>query len=277
MNFELLPQDCISHILSCTSPRDACRSGLVSTTVRHAGDSDSVWEKFLPSDYQEILSRLVSPLVFASKKELYSKLCRPLLIDEGRKSFSISKTTGEKGYTLSARNLSITWSSNALYWSWKPLLQSRFAETVELRTICWLEIQGKISTCMLSPKTTYRAYLIVKFADRAYGLDALPSEVSVVVGKHQSQGIAYLRRPESNRPTLERVCFLNRIEALRSKVSKGEERVPHEREDGWFEVELGEFYNDGGDEEVKMSLREVKGVHLKGGLIVEGIEIRPKD
>ncbi|KAL6324285.1 hypothetical protein AAG906_006560 [Vitis piasezkii] len=257
MNFELLPQDCISHILSCTSPRDACRSELVSTTVRHAGDSDSVWEKFLPSDYQEILSRLVSPLVFASKKELYSKLCRPLLIDEVL--FNI-KNNGQKGYMLSARNLSITWSSNALYWSWKPLLQSRFAEIVELRTICWLEIQGKISTCMLSPKTTYRAYLIVKFADRAYGLDSLPSEVSVVVGKHQSQGIAYLRRPESNRPTLER-----------------EERVPYEREDGWFEVELGEFYNDGGDEEVKMSLREVKGVHLKGGLIVEGIEIRPKD
>lgn len=89
MNFELLPQDCISHILSCTSPRDACRSELVSTTVRHAGDSDSVWEKFLPSDYQEILSRLVSPLVFASKKELYSKLCRPLLIDEGRKVITI--------------------------------------------------------------------------------------------------------------------------------------------------------------------------------------------
>ncbi|GKD38325.1 F-box protein PP2-B15-like protein, partial [Tanacetum coccineum] len=44
----------------------------------------------------------------------------------------------------------------------------------------------------------------------------------------------------------------------------------------WLEIELGEFYNDGSSEkEVKMSLREVDGVRLKGGLLVEGIEIRP--
>ncbi len=50
-----------------------------------------------------------------------------------------------------------------------------------------------------------------------------------------------------------------------------------ERKDGWIEIELGYFYNDQGDEEVKMCLKEVKGEHLKGGLIVEGIEIRPKE
>ena len=37
------------------------------------------------------------------------------------------------------------------------------------------------------------------------------------------------------------------------------------------------FYNDEGDGEVKMCLMEVKGEHLKGGLIVEGIELRPKE
>ena len=57
------------------------------------------------------------------------------------------------------------------------------------------------------------------------------------------------------------------------ETSKGGTR---EREDGWLEIELGEFYSDGSDEEVKMSLKEVKGEHLKYGLIVEGIELRPK-
>ena len=43
-----------------------------------------------------------------------------------------------------------------------------------------------------------------------------------------------------------------------------------------MEIELGEFYNDGiYDKQVKISLRDINGVHLKGGLVVEGIEITP--
>lgn len=50
-----------------------------------------------------------------------------------------------------------------------------------------------------------------------------------------------------------------------------------EREDECIEIELGSFYNDGGDaKEVEMCRKEVPGEHLKGGLIVEGIELRPK-
>ncbi|KAK9293045.1 hypothetical protein L1049_021029 [Liquidambar formosana] len=199
-------------------------------------------------------------------------------VEVGRNQiFSLEKSTKKKRYILSARELSITWASNPLYWSWKPLFQSRFPEGVELVTIWWLEIKGKIKTQMLSPKTTYGAYLIVKIVDRAYGLDTLPSEVSVEVGNYQSRGSIYLRRHQSKKQSWEGDYFLNRIEALRSRAIKGEHRVPCEREDGWMEIELGEFYNDGGDEEVKMSLREVKGSHLKGGLVVEGIEVRPKE
>ncbi|OMO99447.1 Phloem protein 2-like protein [Corchorus olitorius] len=56
-------------------------------------------------------------------------------------------------------------------------------------------------------------------------------------------------------------------------ASKGiEERK--KREDGWIEIELGSFYNHGDDNfEVKMCLKEVTGTHLKGGLVVEGIEL----
>lgn len=42
-----------------------------------------------------------------------------------------------------------------------------------------------------------------------------------------------------------------------------------------MEIELGEFYNDEGDDgEVEMRLREISD--WKSGLIVEGIEVRPK-
>ncbi|TXG65178.1 hypothetical protein EZV62_006453 [Acer yangbiense] len=231
MSLDFLPEDCFAHILSFTSPSDACRLSLVSSMARSAADSDNVWEKFLPSDYQEILSRLVWKVVYSSKKDLFF----------------------------------------------------RFAEVVELRTITWLEIHGKINTRMISAKTVYGAYLIVKFADRAYGLDSLPSEVSLEVGDVKVQGTVYLLCQENKKQDLDRMYFLNRVQALRSRVSRGGEgkRVVSEREDGWFEIELGSFYNVGGDydnnnKEVKMCLKEVKGEHLKGGLIVEGIEIRPK-
>ncbi|XVF31414.1 hypothetical protein REPUB_Repub16aG0144000 [Reevesia pubescens] len=278
MNLDLLPEDCFAHILSLTSPIDACRISLVSSVIRISANSDNLWEKFLPSDYREILSRLLHPLVYSSKKELFLNLCNSHLIDGGNKTFSLEKSSGKKCYVLSARELNITYSENPLFWTWKPFQTSRFLEVAELRTIWWLEIEGKINSRMLSPKIDYEAYLIVKFIDRAYGLDLLPSKVWVEVGNHKSEGTVYLRQYQSKKQCLETIWFGNRIEAMRSRGFRGfEERVPSNREDGWIEIELGNFYNHGSaDVEVKMCLKEVTGTHLKGGLVVEGIELRPK-
>ena len=81
----MLPEDCLSTILSFTSPEDAFRSSLVSATFRSAIDSDTVWERFLPPDYPEIVLSSVTPLKFSSKKELFQCLCDPVLIDGGNK------------------------------------------------------------------------------------------------------------------------------------------------------------------------------------------------
>lgn len=129
---------------------------------------------------------------------------------------------------------------------------------------------------MLSPKTVYGVYLIVKFAGRAYGLDNYPSEVSVQVGNITSQGQVYLSLHDAKKHALENVHSLNRTKALRSRMLQDVREALCRRKDGWVEIELGSFYNDENDKEVKMSLKEVKGQHLKGGLIVEGIELRPK-
>ncbi|OMO98637.1 Phloem protein 2-like protein [Corchorus capsularis] len=60
------------------------------------------------------------------------------------------------------------------------------------------------------------------------------------------------------------------------KSIEGKQGILSEREDGWMEVELGEIFSGENDEEVKMGLMEVKGCHLKGGLVIEGTEVRPK-
>ena len=51
---------------------------------------------------------------------------------------------------------------------------------------------------------------------------------------------------------------------------------PKQREDRWLEIELGQFFNGGGeDDELQINLREVEALNKKTGLVVEGIEIRP--
>ena len=52
---------------------------------------------------------------------------------------------------------------------------------------------------------------------------------------------------------------------------------PKVRSDGFLEIEMGEFFNSGlEDEVVEMGVLEIKGGQNKGGFILEGIEIRPK-
>lgn len=84
-----LPEGCLANALSLTSPKDACRLSLVASTFRSAAESDAVWERFLPPDYGDIISRSIDgpdSLAVGSKKELYLHLCdHPILIDGGSK------------------------------------------------------------------------------------------------------------------------------------------------------------------------------------------------
>lgn len=140
----------------------------------------------------------------------------------------------------------------------------RFCRVARLRTTDWLEIGGKIRTKMLTPNTTYGAgaYLVMEISERAYGLDLMASEITLEVGNQVCSSYVFLQQGEDNKQM--------------GNLGNKKEGSVREREDGWMEVELGEFYSGEKDEEVKMSLMEVKGCHLKGGLLIEGIQFRPK-
>ncbi|KAK8573535.1 hypothetical protein V6N13_009625 [Hibiscus sabdariffa] len=272
---DMLPESCVSVILSLTSPSDVCKSSLVSTTFRSAADSDSVWGKFLPSDYHEIVCD--ESLQFWSKKELYFHLCNPRLVGNGKMSLRLERWSGRISYILSARELSITCSHDPMCWVWNSIPQSRFSEVAELITTSCLEISGEIRTRKLSPNTKYGAYLILKITERSYGLDSIPSETSIEIGSQTFKNTAYIRCQDAKKQQLETLFYSNRKQMMKSRVVKGDDRVMSKREDGWMELELGEFFNGGTcDEQVKMSLMETKGHQLKGGIIIEGIEIRPK-
>ncbi|KAL8088620.1 hypothetical protein AgCh_038408 [Apium graveolens] len=240
----MLPEDCISNIISFTSPADACKA--VSSTFTLAAKSDLVWDKFLPSDYLDIVHRSVIPLDSSSRRKLFFRLSHSTIIDGGTKHFIL-------------------------------LFMHRFLEVAELKTTFDLKLHGSINTEILSQNTKYGAYIIIKLLNGAYGLDAIPSELSIKVGDHEVTSTAYLRNNfDSKRIQMLHLLYSNRLEMLKKKVVLGEERAPQERKDGWLEIELGEFYSGDRNEEVKLSLVEAKGHQLKGGLVVEGIEVRPK-
>ncbi|XP_059665667.1 F-box protein At2g02240-like [Cornus florida] len=252
-NFFLLPEDLIAKVLSLTSPPDVGRLTLVASTVRSVADSDAVWETLLQKHYHGVVSQ--AQLILSSKKQLYFKLC-PLLISGGKKSFWLDKWSGKKCYMLAARDLSIIWGDTPRFWKWDFLQESRFTEVAELVNVCWLEIRGKIDTRMLSPDTTYAAHLVFKLTPEMYGFEHRPVEGWVGVGGRGGET---------------RTVYLD-------PLGENSDQYPKEREDGWFEIELGEFFNRSGEDgKLEVCLQELKSGMWKGGLIVEGIEIRPKE
>ncbi|XP_071701373.1 F-box protein VBF-like [Rutidosis leptorrhynchoides] len=274
----MLPEDCISTIVSLTSPPDACRLMLASSSLRSAAESDIVWGRFLPHDLLNILSRshMTTQLNFSSKKDLYFQLCDSILIDGGIRRFCLNKVSGKKCCVLSARALNISLSNEPNHWTWTTHSTSRFSEVVVLKTISNVEIEGIINTEDLSSNTTYDAYLVIKVSDRSFGLDSIPSETSVTTTDSSVTNTTYLCPQDNKKQQLEALFFMNRRQLMEKRAVKGEGRRPISREDGWMEIELGEFFGGEKSEVVKMKLTEVKGHQQKGGLTIEGIEVRPK-
>ncbi|KAM0941901.1 putative phloem protein [Dioscorea sansibarensis] len=276
VDFNRLPEGCISHVLSLTSPADVCRAAMVSPVFRSAGASDTVWERFTPSDIDEILLGAMDGIEYSSGRELYFRLCDPVLIDDGKMSFFLEKSSGKKCYMLSARQLSIAWGDTPHYWRWISVDDTRFEEVAELLSVCWLKICGWLDTKKLSQHTKYAAYLVFKLAENSNGLDYSSQETSVKLGAHVSSHTTRLQTPRYSAYGYGRTE--NELSDHSGSHDYEDQVSPVTREDGWMEIELGEFDNDFGDDgEVEVSFMEVKRLHWKSGLIVQGIEIRPKN
>nr|AFK34389.1 unknown [Medicago truncatula] len=270
--FEELPEGCIAAVLSSTTPVDACRLSFISKNFLSASDSDAVWNRFLPSDISSIISQFPSLSNIPTKKDLYIALSdRPIIIDNGKKSFQLERKSGKKCYMLSARSLAITWGDTDQYWNWTVMPESRFPEVAELLHVCWLEIRGKLNTLALSPNTRYVTYLVFKMIN-AYGFEYFPVELSVgIEGGHSSTKIVCLADPNARRRHRSRIIVTEPNRVLRLQR-------PNVRSDGWLEIEMGEFFISRlEDEEVQMSVIDIKGGHWKRGFFVEGIEVRPKE
>ncbi|KAF8014290.1 hypothetical protein BT93_H0202 [Corymbia citriodora subsp. variegata] len=248
--FTRLSGDVVAHIISLTTPQDACTMPSISTYFRSIADSDQVWANFLSPDCKNLIPQI------SSKKSLYRHCCdHPVPINGRNMIFSLDKKSGKKCFLIGARELAITWGDDQRYWRWIAEPNSRFDQVARLLVVWWFHITIRINTKMLSPKTRYATYLVFRFNDYRRGL----------------------HRPMESRVSLES-DWSEECPNVILDPPKGESRSTRERGDGWLEIEMGEFYNENGDDGMLLcSLKEVDNHTPKRGLIVEGIELRPKE
>uniref|UniRef100_A0A803L922 C2 domain-containing protein n=1 Tax=Chenopodium quinoa TaxID=63459 RepID=A0A803L922_CHEQI len=195
-----------------------------------------------------------------------------------RLSFALDKSSGKKCYMLGARMLMISWGDTPAYWSWRFIPESRFPETAQLNSVCWLDIKGRIPIKFLSSDTTYGVYFVFQKVVHSFAGFYGPVKASVLEFDQEEQSKSnedhsvvandyYLGEQEFDEPT----CWLD-----------GDE-LPVERGDGWMEIEMGRYDVGSGveafDERVvlEMALMEVEDLRWKSGVLVQGIELRPLD
>ncbi|KAI4982998.1 hypothetical protein ZWY2020_023490 [Hordeum vulgare] len=263
---ERLPEELLVHVVSLTSPPDACRAAAVSRAFRATADSDAVWSFFLPRNLPRFAKGEL-PCKPTSKKGLFRRLSdHPALLPHKLVSMWLDKNTGAKCYMLSARSLHISWGDTIDYWEWIKLpsdeieANNSFREAAQLREVWWLLIRGEIHSTMLCGNSMYAAYLVFKLAHGFARLDFPFQDASISVA--------------GGNDLTRQVCLQAYME---DGDAPDDVMVPRKRADGWMEVELGEFYTgEGSYGEVSVTLKETEGGVLKRGLIVWGIEIRTK-
>lgn len=175
----------------------------------------------------------------SSKKSLYLHLCRN------------RNMSGKKCFMIGAREL----ANDQHYWKWIDEPNSRFGQVAQLLCVDQFHIVGRIETKMLSTETRYAAYLVFRFGEYRGGFDGpAESRVSIESHGHREWSTVILDPRE------------------------GEPRSMREHGDGWLEIKMGEFYNENGDDGIlECSLEEVVNKTRKYGLVVAGIQIRPKE
>lgn len=165
---------------------------------------------------------------------------------------------------VAARQLSISWGDNPRYWIWSSDDNSRFSEVAILKHVWWLDIRGKMKTGMLSPHTTYETYLVFKLYEDAHGLDSAKASIRFV---NEREDV-----PVDEAST---VYPDTRTSAYDIEEQNGE--LSRRRKDEWLEIKTGEFETGArDDDEVETRFMSIDGGRTKGGLIVQGIEFRPK-
>lgn len=151
---------------------------------------------------------------------------------------------------ISAKAMDITWGNDKRFWQWikLPKNESCFEVAAELVQVNWMEVKGSLDLTEfpLSSSTTYEIFYIIKFKVDAMGWESPPVTFELITPDGHSS---------------------KKTEILQSYQNKG---------NGWHNVHGGEFSSNDKNGMVRFGMSEVQTDWWKGGMIFEGIIIRPK-
>ncbi|KAH7388296.1 hypothetical protein KP509_16G068900 [Ceratopteris richardii] len=301
----------VSRVLSLLQDaREVGRFGLVNKTFYNASISDSVWTKRLPP--QTLLNRIFSNDVLASllrlsKRDLYLKLCRSVLYDEGLKRFWIDSASGRECYMISASALFVRWGNTPHYWIWRRWPGAMFAEVAYLIAVVQFDIRGVFREVLRPGK--YMVSFRMKLEETGgwaswsngpikLSLENRASAHSRVLSQVYFDGRTIFkgRRCISARPFV-RIPRSAHVTHVRNKRDKsygeddgisvkctwgsGKQQKRNNNTDihEWLECDIGEFSVQGDNEEqpveIEFSMHEIGTPLWKSGFVLDGVIVRP--
>ncbi|KAD6453743.1 hypothetical protein E3N88_08449 [Mikania micrantha] len=226
-------------------------------------DLDGYWEEKLPTDYEDIMKWSTNIMQWTTKKEAYSIIRKGFLIDDGEMWFSLDKN-GKKCHMLSAAYIE-SWNKDHLY-----LSESRFKEATLLRNTRFT-IDCEIGSDLLSPQTTYAAYLVYKYLPENQSRFEGLVEVGEIYGSDNYCWYMYLVSPST--PVIRPKSDQNTHNPVHRPKIKG---IPQHRNGGWMEVQIWEFQTAATIEMIHMNLQFTPcGDTRFVGLVIQGFDVRP--
>ncbi|CAJ1976304.1 unnamed protein product [Sphenostylis stenocarpa] len=86
------------------------RFEFVAAAFRDASLADFIWESKLPLNYKFIVEKALKDVSVedSGKRDIYARLCRPNLFDNGTKEIWLDKRTGGMCMAISSQALRIT-------------------------------------------------------------------------------------------------------------------------------------------------------------------------
>ncbi|ESW06962.1 hypothetical protein PHAVU_010G091000 [Phaseolus vulgaris] len=253
-----LPESCVALMLMYLDPPDICKLARLNKAFRDASLADFIWESKLPLNYKFIVEKALKDASAEElgKRDIYARLCRPNLVDNGTKEIWLDKGTGGLCLAISSKALRITGIDDRRYWSRMSTEESRFHTVAYLQQIWWLEVEGDVD--FQFPPGTYSVFFRLQLG-------------------------------RSSKRLGRRVCKSDHIHGWDIKpvkfqltTSDGQHAVSKTHLDNhghWVLYHAGNFVSKNPNDlmKVKFSLAQIDCTHTKGGLCVDSVFICNSD
>ncbi|KAK7274588.1 hypothetical protein RIF29_15684 [Crotalaria pallida] len=254
-----IPESCVALVLMYMDPPDICKLARLNRAFRGASLADFIWESKLPLNYKFIVEKALEDTTCVEelgKRDVYARLCRPNLFDNGTKEIWLDKRTGGVCLAISSKALRITGIDDRRYWTYISTEESRFHTVAYLKQIWWLEVEGELE--FQFPPGTYSLYFRLQLG-------------------------------RSSKRLGRRVCNTEHIHGwdmkpvkFRITTSNGEHALSHSHLDNpghWVLYHAGNFDSRSHNDlmKIRFSLTQIDCTHIKGGLCVDTVFICNSD